>query len=261
MRTQIDIDIENLIEDFLVEAYGLVVLEYRDELEDAIQYFHQNGIKDGYGVVDWLLFRKGIIENCRSIMCQVAADENLCDEMYEIVLSSFCSIFESDGTHLRDIFTGEEYNVTIADQGLVCGRLYDSRYLTEYDILEHLDGVQIIKLIQDKEDPLLAMRQIVRATDFNAEEESFVIERTFQYKQSPISALTELGLDLFADEIGNTFEIYLEDRCLGEIEVDEAKNLLVSYTNDRESATQLDQYLYNIAEFKEESIRGIEDLD
>lgn len=258
MNTQIGQDIENSIEMFLMEAYGAVVMDYRSELEDAIEYFGKNGIKDGYGVVDWLLFRKGIVESFRSLATQVAGDEEG-DELFEMVMDSFCSIFESDGEQIRDIFSGEEYDVALPDQGMVCGRLYGSRYLLEYDLIPHLEGSQIIALVQQKDDQLLAMRQVVRATNFEAEEDLYVIERTFRYDKYPIQPLTEMGLDLYADDAGTTYEVYLGDRCLGEIEVEESKNKLVSYTNNRELATELDKYLYEVAQFQEEAIRGMED--
>lgn len=258
MSTQIEQEIENKIEMFLLEAYGLVVTEYRTELEDAIEYFGKNGIKDGYGVVDWLLFRKGIIESCRSLASQVSSDDEQ-DALFEMVASSFCSVFESDGEQIRDIFTGEEYPVALPDQGLVCGRLYGNQYLLEYDIIPHIDGSQVITLVQKKDDQLLAMRQVVRAADFEPEENMYVIERIFRYNKSPIHTLTEMGLDLYADDVGTTFEVYLGDRCLGEIEVEESKNQLISYTNNRKLAGELDQYLYEIAQFQEETIRGIED--
>lgn len=260
MHTEIEQDYEMLIEAFLVEVYGLVVMEYRSDLDEAIQYFERNGIKDGYGVVDWLLFRKGIIENSRFLMREICEDQDLGDEVYEMILNSFCSIFESDGETVRDIFTGEEFSVSLQEYGLVCGRLYGAKYLPEYDVIEHLDGMQIIALVRDKEDPLLAMRQVVRASHFDVEEDPIVIERTFRFEKSPVAQLTELGLDLFADDIGNTFEVYDADECIGEVEIDENRSILVSYTTDREKAVRLDRFLYQVAEFQEEAIRGIGDL-
>lgn len=195
----------------LVEFAGSI--PNRKQLDAAIAYFEKAGIKDGYGVMDWLIFDGGLIDEF-----QPSADHM---DVYESVRGAKLTIYESSGGVLRDILgpanAAEEIKAGIEEEGLIACRVFHGSLVLEYDRIESFGAAKVAELLKTEEDLTLGIRKLGKAANFDIPEDCMLYQAMYKIVKDPVEVFMQRGYDVF-DEDG-IYSVFDADSCIAELEI------------------------------------------